>query len=94
MCIYSDILQDKHSKHLITSYFAYKEQLTKFKDLVVRDIPEGIAIITQDLHRGLFVNDSFMTLFGGLSSNVRAQLGELSVDKSPDNNILPSSDFC
>jgi len=62
--VYLDFQADKHSKTLFRSYFNYKNQLIKFKDLVVKDIPESIIILTQDLQNCLFLNNSFHQVFG------------------------------
>jgi len=61
--IYFDFETERRDKSLFKSYFNYKSQLMKFKDLVVRDIPDSIAVVTQDLKDCLFLNDSFSELF-------------------------------
>jgi len=62
LALYFDMNKEKYNKELFSSYFNYKEQLVKFRDLVVEGIPEGIAIISHDLMNSLFVNNSFKNL--------------------------------
>jgi len=61
--VYFDMEAKKRDKALFRSYFNFRSQFSKFKDLVVRDIPDSIAIVTQDMKKCLFINDSFQTLF-------------------------------
>jgi len=62
LTIYLDYDKEKHDQNLFGSYFHSREKLNKFKDLVVNDIPEGVVIMTQDLRRCLFANNSFIQL--------------------------------
>jgi len=59
LILYIDMTQEKYEKDLFFQYSNYKNQLTKFRDLVVEDIPDGIAIVSLDLSRSLFMNTSF-----------------------------------
>jgi len=59
LVLYIDMTQEKYEKDLFFQYSNYKNQLTKFRDLVVQDIPDGIAIVSMDLKRALFMNTSF-----------------------------------
>ena len=60
--LYLDYDREKHDQALFGSYFYSKDQLTKFKDLVVNDIPDSIVILTQDITQCLFANSSFLSL--------------------------------
>ena len=62
--IVMDIDKEGVLKNLFFSYANYKNSFTKFKDLVVQDIPEGVLIISKDLNRNLFVNNSFQEIAG------------------------------
>jgi len=87
LTIYLEVDKEKHDKIFFTSYFRNKEQLTKFKDLVVQNIPESIAIITQDLMKPLFVNNSFMSLFKSQSGlDIRAQLAQFIIQEDSKNS--------
>jgi len=66
--IYFDIEEKKKDKAIVRSYFNFRSQFSKFKDLVVRDIPDSIAVMTQDLKKCLFINASFQNLFQQRSS--------------------------
>jgi len=76
--VFLDFDKEKHDKGLFGSYFHYKEQLVKFKNLVAQDIPEGIVIITQDLTACLFMNSYFRVLINeksnSLTSDIRSHL--------------------
>jgi len=60
--IYLDYNEENKNKRLFGSYFYSKEQLNKFKDLMVNDIPDGIVILSRDLRKCLFANNSFQNL--------------------------------
>ncbi len=62
VAIYLEYNEETKNKRLFGSYFYSKEQLNKFKDLMVNDIPDGIVILTKDLKRCLFANNSFQSL--------------------------------
>jgi len=81
--LYMDYDREKHDQTLFGSYFYSKEQLTKFKDLVVNDIPDSIVILTQDITRCLFANSSFLSLADGdYNSNISAFLNKLLVQEA------------
>jgi hypothetical protein len=78
--IYLDLDKEKHDRNLFQSYFNSKNQLEKFKNLVVNDIPDGIVIINQDLGQCLFTNKSFSLLTdSGLNPDIRAHLTQFKV---------------
>ncbi len=62
--IYFDKDRENHDKDLFESHFYSQQQLNQFKDLVVNDIPDGILIITCDLNKCLFANNSLENLIG------------------------------
>ncbi len=63
--LYIDMNHDNDQKELFYSYSSSKYQLKRFKDLVVQDIPDSIAILSSDLQKTLFMNNPFKTLIGG-----------------------------
>jgi len=73
LSLYLDVTHETYHKDLFFSYSNYKNQLIKFKDLVVHDIPESIAIISRDLAKSLFVNQSFKALLS-TSSNTTSYI--------------------
>lgn len=89
LTIYLEVDKERHDKDFFTSYYRNKEQLTKFKDLVVQNIPESIVIITQDLMKPLFVNNSFISLFKSSSTcslDIRAQLSQFLIQENSKNS--------
>jgi len=64
LSIVQDISRESVIKNLFFSYANYKKSYTKFKDLLVQDIPEGVLIISKDLTHDLFVNNSFQEIAG------------------------------
>jgi len=60
--IFLDVDRDKKDQKLFGSYFYSQKQLSRFKDLVASNIPDGIVIITKDFQDCLFTNDSFKEL--------------------------------
>ena len=82
--IYFDRDRENHDKNLFESYFYSQQQLNQFKDLVVNDIPDGILIITSDLEKCLFANNSLASIIGG-------QLNEHSLHQSFEKFIIHES---
>lgn len=85
--IYLDMDKEKHSREFFLSYFKNKEQLDKFKDLVVQDIPESILIVSKDLMKSLFFNNSFKSLIDlhpDSLLNIHAQLDKFKVQDDSD----------
>lgn len=60
--IYLDYNKEMHDKKLFGSYYYSREQLSKFKELVTSDIPDGIVILSRDLRKCLFANNAFKSL--------------------------------
>jgi len=78
LCTYWDYDKENHDRSLFGSYFYSKEQLNKFKDLLVNDIPQGIVILNQGLSKCLFANKCFLQLTedGPLQNNLQASLNK------------------
>ncbi len=91
--IYLDMSQEKYNNHLFTSYFNYKEQLIKFKDLVVNDIPEGLAILSKDLLNNLFTNKHFNDIVSNPRAHIRRQLDEFIIQDAISDFDPKSKDF-
>jgi len=81
--IYFDYDRERHDEKLFDSSFFSREQLQRFKDLVVGDIPDSIAIINQELNQCLFGNNSFTKLFeGSHDRSIRTCLSKFSIQES------------
>jgi len=86
---YFDSQTEDRDKHLFRSYFNSKNQLSKFKDLVVKDIPESIVVITQDLQQCLFLNNSFSEVFAThTTSDVWARLDQFELEENPHDSTV------
>jgi len=86
LSIFLDLDREKLMKDMFFSYTNYKDQLAKFKDLVVQDVPESIAIMSKDLMKGLFINESFKVLSGSPEiSHIREYLKKLIIQASNEN---------
>lgn len=57
--IYFDVDREKHERNLYRLYFNYKQQLEKFKNLIVNDVSQAIAIVSPNLSSCLFTNTTF-----------------------------------
>jgi len=78
LSIFLDLDKEKLMKNMFFSYNNYKNQLSKFKDLVVQDIPESIAILSNTLAKSLFLNETFKSQTGSLEMlQVREYLNKL-----------------
>jgi len=77
--VYLDYDREEHDQGLFESYFYSKEQLNKFKELVVNDIPEGIAVFSQNLTQCFFANNSFQGLQEDFSRNLQAFLNRFTL---------------
>jgi len=96
LSMYLDLDKEKLTKDMFFSYTNYKNQLGKFKDLVVQDIPESIAIMSKDLMKGLFINESFKVLSKSTEiSNIREYLNKLIIQAPNEegNNISQEKDL-
>jgi len=77
--------REVHNKHLFRIYFNSKEQLVKFKNLVVHDFPQGIAILHKNLRKYLFINDTFKSLNTNYNhTDIRFQLDQFILKQSAD----------
>jgi len=76
--------REGYNRHLFQIYMNSKEQLMKFKNLVVRDFPHGIAVIHKNLDRYLFINDIFKSLSDNSDSNICSQLDKFTLKQSAD----------
>jgi len=97
---YLDYDREKHDQKLFESSFYSKQQLNKFKDLVVNGIPEGVVILSQDLTKCLFANNPFIELVGQIPppNNFSTILTKFTIYEIPNSNSgiktehsLPSS---
>jgi len=86
LSLYLDFSHERYHKDLFFSYSNYKNQLIKFKDLVVHDIPESIAIISRDLGRSLFVNRSFKGLLSNNAGCIKDHLKKFII-QDPNKSI-------
>ena len=86
--IVMDIDKEGVIKNLFFSYANEKNSFTKFKDLVVQDIPEGVLIISKDLSRNLFVNNAFKEVAGCKTlANMKQCLSKFKIqEKKNDSN--------
>ena len=86
--VYVDYDRENHGKKLFESCFYSKQQLNKFKDLVVNDIPEGVVILSQDLTKCLFANNSFIELVGQIPppNNFFTILTKFTIYEIPNSN--------
>lgn len=92
--MYLDYERERHDEKLFDSYFCSRDQLQRFKDLVVSDIPDGIVIISQGLNQCLFANNSFNKLFEGRNDgSISTCLNKLFIQGSLSQDLLSSSDF-
>jgi len=86
--IYLDYDKEKHDRDLFVSYFNSRQQLNKFKDLLVNDIPEGIVVLSQDLAKCLFANRFFLQLIGPeLSQNPLQSFNSFILDDTPRKHV-------
>ena len=75
--IYFEANREAHNKELFCSRFEFEERLVKFKDLVVKDFPQGVAIMSQEVDRYVFINDKYRDLTqSGLYFNLKSQLDQ------------------
>jgi signal transduction histidine kinase/ActR/RegA family two-component response regulator len=76
--------RERHCKHLFQIYMNSKEQLMKFKNLVVRDFPHGIAVIHRNLTKYLLINDIFKGLNANYGSEVYSHLDQFILKQTAD----------
>ena len=76
--------REVHHKHLFQIYINSKEQMMKFKNLVVHDFPQGIAILHKNLTKYLFINDLFKSLNEDYSTDICTQLEQFVLKQSAD----------
>jgi len=76
--------REEHNKHLFRIYMNSKEQLMKFKNLVVRDFPHGIAVIHKNLTEYLFINDIFKGLNEDYGSEIYSHLDQFILKQTAD----------
>ena len=89
--IYLDYDREKHDQELFDSHYYSREQLTRFKDLVVSDIPDSILILNQSLTNCLFANNAFSKLFEGtFETNISARLEKFKIQESLSENSVIS----
>jgi len=80
--IFLDYDKEKKDQELFGSHFYSQEQLTKFKDLVVNDIPDSIVIVSKDLNQCFFSNNAFNILSQDrVIYNISACLGLFTVQE-------------
>jgi len=53
----TDFWKEREDRRLFEEFYAYREGLTKFKTLIVSDLPTHILILSRDLKQILFKND-------------------------------------
>ena len=91
--IYLDFDREKKDKNLFGSYFYSRDQLSKFKDLVVNNIPDSIVIMTKDLNQCLFANNSFNILNEGTYvSSIRSCLEKFRIQEIPSDFSLSTTE--
>jgi len=71
MFLYIDFRREKSDRALFQSFYDYREELVKFKNLMVSGLPTNILILTKNMKRKLFANEFFYTTFN-LDANNRS----------------------
>jgi len=85
--LFFDLKSDQKDQHLFKGYFDYKEQLVKFKNLVVHDIPEAIVVVSGDLSQSFWTNKAFTDLTGKkFDHDVKTQLDQFLLQTSSTNS--------
>ena len=55
----ANFLDDKKRKLIFQKFYEYREELTKFKELLANYLPQSITVFGSHLEKPLFVNKSF-----------------------------------
>jgi len=63
MFLYIDIRREKSDRKMFQSFYDYREELVKFKNLMVSGLPTNILILTKNMKRKLFANEFFHSTF-------------------------------
>ena len=61
--IYIYYFNEKKEREIFQSFYEYREDLTKFKDLIANYIPQGITVLDCDSQKPLFSNKVFLDSF-------------------------------
>jgi len=78
--LFSDYWKEKEERKLFQEFYKYREGLTKFKTLIVSDLPTNILILSRDLKQILFRNEELISSIhmyksiGGVDSEVQLLL--------------------
>ena len=79
--IYFDVNKERQKKDLYRLYYNYKQQLVKFKNLIVNDVSQAIAIVSKDLDSFLFINNMFYEFQSDQEKNVQDLLDQFIIQK-------------
>jgi len=78
---FSNVERERHTRRLFKSFFDYKQNLLKFKDLITNYFPENIVIFNKDLTSTFFINDFFQKSFACSDINeIKGFMNNLKID--------------
>jgi len=87
--LFAEYRKEKRDRGIFDSFHQYREELTKFKDLISSDLPTNILILTEDLNGELFHNDCFEDTFNvnflEKNTNLNQWLAQLKIEKDSFN---------
>jgi len=81
LLLISNIERERNIRKLFKSFYDYKVNLLKFKDLITDYFPENIAIFNKDFSKTLFTNETFQKCFECSNSNAGDLIKNLKIDK-------------
>jgi len=85
-----DFFKIREDKKIFQSFYDYREELIKFRNLMVSGIPSKILILSKDLKQNLFMNESFQLLLNNsenldMTQQVQELLTKVFIDKNNHN---------
>jgi signal transduction histidine kinase/CheY-like chemotaxis protein len=63
MFVFIDCLRERKDRSIFKEFYDYREELVKFKNLMVTGLPTNILILTRDMKKKLFSNEYFNQTF-------------------------------
>jgi len=93
-----DIFKENQEKKRFQRFYAYRESLTKFKDLMIHGLPSRLLILSRDLKEEFFSNEPLQTTVRksilrkeGKMEMLHEWLGQLIIDKKTFSKTIRDS---
>jgi len=92
LLLISNIERERNIRKLFQSFYDYKQNLFKFKDLMTNYLPENIIIFSKDLTKTLFINETFQKSFACPDmESAKSFINNLNIDQETVHGIdIPS----